>query len=77
MRRHRGTQNPCKDFLASKRKYGITLENEEHIDAVKESIELIKSYRREDFQPMWDYGGEDPFRDERGLPGEDALQSSR
>ena len=47
--------------------YGITLENEAHIDAVKESIELIKSYRKEDFRPMWDYGGEDPFRDERGF----------
>ena len=47
--------------------YGITLENEEHIDAVKESIALIQSYRREDFQPMWDYRGEDPFRDERGF----------
>ena len=47
--------------------YGITLENEAHIDAVKQSIELIKSYRQEDFQPVWDYSGEDPFRDERGF----------
>ena len=47
--------------------YGITLENEANIDAVKQSIELIKSYRQEDFRPMWDYGGEDPFRDERGF----------
>ena len=47
--------------------YGITLENEAHIDAVKQSIELIKSYRQEDFRPVWDYRGEDPFRDERGF----------
>ena len=40
--------------------YGITLENEANIDAVKQSIELIKSYRQEDFRPMWDYGGEGP-----------------
>lgn len=47
--------------------YGITLENETHLDAVKQSIALIKSYRQEDFRPVWDYRGEDPFRDERGF----------
>ena len=47
--------------------YGITLENDAHMDAVKQSIELIKSYRQEDFRPVWDYRGEDPFRDERGF----------
>ena len=54
--------------------YGITLENEAHIDAVKQSIELIKSYRQEDFRPVWDYRGEDPFRDERGFRA-DALSN--
>lgn len=47
--------------------YGITLENAEQIDPVKESIELIKNYRRAPFLPVWDYDGEDPFRDERGF----------
>ncbi|MCZ6677769.1 MAG: depupylase/deamidase Dop [Candidatus Poribacteria bacterium] len=47
--------------------YGITLEAEENVDPVKQSIELIKSYRPDDFRPMWDYSGEDPFRDERGF----------
>ena len=47
--------------------YGITLEGEDNIDPVQQSIDLIKSYRREDFRPMWDYSGEDPFRDERGF----------
>ena len=47
--------------------YGITVEGEEHVDAVHQSVELIKSYREEDFRPMWDYSGEDPFRDERGF----------
>ncbi len=58
--------------------YGITVENEKHIDAVNQSIELIKSYRREwesvpardAVKPIWDYGGEDPFRDERGFRAE-------
>ncbi len=50
--------------------YGITLENAEQIDPVKESIELIKNYRRDPFLPQWDYDGEDPFRDERGFRAE-------
>ena len=32
--------------------YGITLNTEKECDPVRESIELIKSYRREDFRPM-------------------------
>lgn len=47
--------------------YGITLEDAEQIDTVKESIELIKCYQREPFLPKWDYKGEDPFKDERGF----------
>ena len=48
--------------------YGITLENAEQIDPVKESIELIKHYQcNHRFLPQWDYDGEDPFRDERGF----------
>lgn len=47
--------------------YGITLEDAEQIDTVKESIELIKCYQREQFLPKWDYKGEDPFKDERGF----------
>ena len=50
--------------------YGITLEGEDNIDPVQQSMDLIKSYRREDFRPMWDYSGEDPFRDERGFRAE-------
>ena len=50
--------------------YGITLENAEQIDPVKESIELIKNYRQDPFLPQWDYDGEDPFRDERGFRAE-------
>lgn len=47
--------------------YGITLEGKKNVDPVQLSIELIKSYRPGDFRPMWDYNGEDPFRDERGF----------
>lgn len=54
-------------LLGIETEYGITLENAEQIDTVKESIELIKNYRRDPFLPIWDYDGEDPFRDERGF----------
>jgi proteasome accessory factor A len=54
-------------LLGIETEYGITIEGEENIDPVRQSIELIKSYRREDFRPMWDYSGEDPFRDARGF----------
>ena len=47
--------------------YGITLESEKNVDPVNQSVELIKSYRQDDFRPMWDYSREDPFRDERGF----------
>ena len=47
--------------------YGITLEGKKNVDPVQLSIELIKSYRPGDFRPMWDYNGEDPFRDDRGF----------
>ena len=47
--------------------YGITIEGKKNVDPVQLSIELIKSYRQGDFRPMWDYDGEDPFRDERGF----------
>ena len=53
--------------------YGIAIEDEKDSDPVRQSIELIKSYRQEDFRPMWDYNGEDPFRDERGFRA-DTLQ---
>ena len=47
--------------------YGITLNGVENIDFVAESIELIKSYRFDDYTPKWDYSLEDPFRDARGF----------
>ena len=62
--------------------YGITIEGAEQVDTVKESIELVRSYRVEDWQPTWDYSLEDPYRDARGFradqlhehPDEEQLQ---
>ena len=50
--------------------YGIAVQDQPEADPVTQSIELIKSYRPEDFRPMWDYQGEDPFQDERGFRAE-------
>ncbi len=47
--------------------YGITLEGAVHVDTVKESIELIRSFRAEDWYPAWDYSLEDPYQDARGF----------
>ena len=47
--------------------YGISVQDQPDADPVTRSIELIKSYHSEDFRPMWDYKGEDPFQDERGF----------
>ena len=47
--------------------YGISVQDQPEADPVTRSIELIKSYHSEDFRPMWDYKGEDPFQDERGF----------
>jgi proteasome accessory factor A len=54
-------------LLGIETEYGITIEGEENIDPVQQSIELIKSYRHDDFHPMWDYSGEDPLLDARGF----------
>jgi proteasome accessory factor A len=54
-------------LLGIETEYGITIEGEENIDPVQQSIALIKSYRHDDFHPMWDYSGEDPLLDARGF----------
>ncbi len=54
-------------LLGIETEYGITIEGEDNIDPVQQSIELIKSYRHGDFYPMWDYSGEDPLQDVRGF----------
>ena len=62
--------------------YGITLEGADQVDTVKESIELVSSYRAAAWQPTWDYSLEDPSRDVRGFrakqlhehPDEEKLQ---
>ena len=54
-------------LLGIETEYGITIEGEDNVDPVQQSMELIKSYRHDDFRPMWDYSGEDPLQDARGF----------
>ena len=46
--------------------YGIQVEGSENLDVVTESMELIRSYAKEDFVARWDYSLENPRLDMRG-----------
>lgn len=47
--------------------YGITREDQETVDPVVESMELVRAHLREAFERTWDYQGEDPHEDARGF----------
>lgn len=47
--------------------YGIAREDLETMDAVVESMELVRAHLTEAFQRTWDYAGEDPHEDARGF----------
>ena len=47
--------------------YGIQVDGVRDMDVVVESMELIRSYLREEFVARWDYALENPRRDVRGF----------
>ncbi len=47
--------------------YGITREDLDAVDPVEESMELVRAHLTGDFEPRWDYRGEDPHEDARGF----------
>ncbi len=47
--------------------YGITREDQSHVDPVVESMELVRAHLTAAFERRWDYGGEDPHEDARGF----------
>lgn len=47
--------------------YGITREDTDRMDAVVESMELVRAYATQPFQQSWDYQQEDPHCDQRGF----------
>ena len=47
--------------------YGITREDQETVDPVVESMELVRAHLTASFERRWDYGAEDPHEDARGF----------
>jgi len=47
--------------------YGITREDQDAVDPVVESMELVRAHLTASFERRWDYGGEDPHEDARGF----------
>ena len=55
--------------------YGVSIDGVDEIDPVKESIEIVKSYRQNDVADVrWDYSMEDPLRDVRGFRAKQLLE---
>lgn len=54
--------------------YGILVDNGREMDALVESMALVRSYRPGDPMPRWDYHLEDPFRDARGFRASELLE---
>src|SRR6476660_4350297 len=49
------------------KEYGITREDQDTVDPVVESMELVRAHLTASFERRWDYGGEDPHEDARGF----------
>lgn len=56
--------------------YGITVDGQEMIDVVHESIEIVRSYTEHGAAMKWDYDLEDPHRDARGFRAKELLQDT-
>ena len=56
--------------------YGIQISGVAQPDVVLESMELVRCCLHRDFQPLWDYGLEDPHQDARGFAVDELLNDS-
>lgn len=56
--------------------YGITVQGQEQIDVVQESIEIVRSYTDHGTVMKWDYELEDPHKDARGFRAAELLQDT-
>lgn len=56
--------------------YGITVNGQEQIDVVQESIEIVRSYTEHGAAMKWDYDLEDPHKDARGFRAAELLQDT-
>ena len=58
--------NPLRLF-GIETEYGITREDQDEVDPVVESMELVRAHLEGEFEQQWDYRGEDPHEDQRGF----------
>ncbi len=58
--------NPLRLF-GIETEYGITREDQQDVDPVVESMELVRAHLVGEFEQQWDYRGEDPHEDQRGF----------
>ncbi len=56
--------------------YGITVNGQDHVDVVQESIEIVRSYTEHGASMKWDYELEDPHMDARGFRAQELLQDT-
>jgi len=56
--------------------YGITVDGQEDLDVVRESIEIVRSYTAHGASMKWDYNLEDPHNDARGFRAAELLQDT-
>lgn len=56
--------------------YGITVDGQENVDVVHESIEIVRRYTDHGALMKWDYELEDPHQDARGFRAAELLQDT-
>lgn len=56
--------------------YGITVDGQETVDVVHESIEIVRRYTEYGALMKWDYNLEDPHQDARGFRAPELLQDT-
>jgi len=56
--------------------YGITVDGQESVDVVQESIEIVRSYTENGAAMKWDYNLEDPHVDARGFRARELMQDT-
>jgi len=56
--------------------YGITVDGQEVVDVVEESIEIVRSYTDHGASMKWDYDLEDPHKDARGFRARELRQDT-
>ena len=56
--------------------YGITVDGQESVDVVHESIEIVRRYTEYGSLMKWDYNLEDPHQDARGFRAAELMQDT-